>query len=119
MGEATTNNNTRLSENEVLEVEVKKVFGGSHVIFIRTEKITNIFGNFYPVSIKMGNGNRPIIKGLEYAGETYKIIQEEATFENGQRYYVVDLLNAIPTLSYVTQKTIFANEMFKYIRNKK
>jgi hypothetical protein len=119
MGEATTNGNTRLSEDEVLEVEVKKVFGGSHVIFIRTEKITNIFGNFYPVSIKRVNGSRPIIKGLEYAGETYKIIQEEATFENGQRYYVVDLLNAIPTLSSITQKTVFANEMFKYIRNKK
>jgi hypothetical protein len=110
------NRTTWLPESEVLEVEVKKEFGGPHVIFIRTESITNIFSNFYPVRMGKGNDGRIVVFGLEYVKESYRIVKDEATYDNGQRFYTVNLLDG--NHSPFTQRTVYSNEMFKYIRNR-
>ena len=110
------NKTTWLPESEVLEVEVKKEFGDSHVIFIRTESITNIFSNFYPVHMGRGNDGRIVVFGLEYVKESYRIVKDEATYVNGQRFYTINLLNG--NHSPFTQRTVYSNEMFKYIRNR-
>ena len=110
------NKTTWLPESEVLEVEVKKEFGDPYVIFIRTENITNIFNNFYPVRIGRGKNGENVVFGLEYVKESYRLVKDEAIHGNGQRYYTVNLLNG--NHSPFTQMTVYSNEMFKYIRNR-